>query len=343
MFLGQGHGAFNLKSEGGRASRSWHAVARTACGPASTRAGGHWCSRDDHGASPRRSSNRLAPYVEDHVFLAFLRKVVPGRRPLESNGPSRKCASLTTPHLRLRQTSNTVVSVGADGDFLVDESLDPAWSQTSSSAMKLISTQAFHRFIKSKEEEEFDVPPWEDPRTFGGRAGTGPEAAFGLGVAGESPCVGCRVLNRALRDPHRTPSSGRRVDGVEVDVTTRIPSSSRRDDLGEVVRTSRRRGCARRRAPRRPLAIAAAPPLVPDVEYPDLGASIHATRLHPRYPRGGDGGGAVAAVDLGQSLSRGPRRRRSLRQHARNDAKRGSHRRGAAVGRRRSKERSRSC
>ena len=26
---------------------------------------------------------------------------------------------------------------------------------------------AFHRFIKSKEEEEFDVPPWEDPRTFG--------------------------------------------------------------------------------------------------------------------------------------------------------------------------------
>ena len=26
---------------------------------------------------------------------------------------------------------------------------------------------AFPRFIKSKEEEEFDVPPWEDPRTFG--------------------------------------------------------------------------------------------------------------------------------------------------------------------------------
>ena len=35
-------------------------------------------------------------------------------------------------------------------------------------ANRFLATQfAFHRFIKSKEEEEFDVPPWEDPRTFG--------------------------------------------------------------------------------------------------------------------------------------------------------------------------------
>ena len=52
---------FNLKSEGGRV------VAPNACGPASScrRAGGAMYRATT--PSPRRSSNRLAPYVEDHA------------------------------------------------------------------------------------------------------------------------------------------------------------------------------------------------------------------------------------------------------------------------------------
>ena len=55
------------------------------------------------------------------------------------------------------KTPNTIVSVGADGAFLVSRFADGGECER----------VAFHRFIKSKEEEEFDVPPWEDPRTFG--------------------------------------------------------------------------------------------------------------------------------------------------------------------------------
>ena len=47
------------------------------------------------------------------------------------------------------KTPNTVVSVGADGAFLVSRFADGGECER----------VAFHRFIKSKEEEEFDVCP----------------------------------------------------------------------------------------------------------------------------------------------------------------------------------------
>ena len=69
------------EQEGGRV------VAPNACGPASQgslRVGALAATRAMTTPSPRRSSNRLAPYVEDHAsqnnqksHLAFLRKLVP--------------------------------------------------------------------------------------------------------------------------------------------------------------------------------------------------------------------------------------------------------------------------
>ena len=96
---------FNLKSEGGRV------------------------------VAPNASSNRLAPYVEDHAsqnnqksHLAFLRKVVPGGLAaayLESEWSFAQVRGVHAPTIcAFGKTPNTVVSVGADGAFLVSRFAD---------------------------------------------------------------------------------------------------------------------------------------------------------------------------------------------------------------------------
>ena len=83
----------------------------------------------------------------------FLRKVVPGGLAaayLESEWSFAQVRGVHAPTIcAFGKTPNTVVSVGADGAFLVSRFADGGECER----------VAFHRFIKSKEEEEFDVCP----------------------------------------------------------------------------------------------------------------------------------------------------------------------------------------
>ena len=131
---------------------------------------------------------------------------------------------------------------------------------------------AFHRFIKSKEEEEFDVPPWEDPRTFGPG---GP-----LHTPPKPPEPG---------QPFIDPKAGTISAKPPADLPTPAVRDAPSDDAPA--------------AP--PPAPAPAPPPVPDVEYPDLGASIYheaPSALPDEEATDEEDEPTSPQVDLGQSI-----------------------------------------
>ena len=113
------------------------------------------------------------------------------------------------------KTPNTVVSVGADGAFLVSRFADGGECER----------VAFHRFIKSKEEEEFDVPPWEDPRTFGpgGPLHTPPKPPE-LGPVWESSSASGAALTGSSAErpaPHAVEQTSHRWRGCRRDNSAR--------------------------------------------------------------------------------------------------------------------------
>ena len=135
---------------------------------------------------------------------------------------------------------------------------------------------AFHRFIKSKEEEEFDVPPWEDPRTFGPG---GP-----------------------LHNPPKPPEPGQpfidpKAGTISAKPPADLPTPHERDAPADAYS-----GAPAAPTPPPP---APAPPPVPDVEYPDLGASIyHEASAEPPDEEATDEEDEPTSpqVDLGQSI-----------------------------------------
>ena len=200
---------FNLKSEGGRV------------------------------VAPNASSS-TSPYVEDHMsqhnqksHLSFLRKVVPGGLAaayLESEWSFAQVRGVRAPTIcAFGKTPNTIVSIGADGAFLVSQFGNGGECERVS----------FHRFIKSKEEEEFDVPPWNDPRTFG---------PGGPLHRPKKPAPGQPFI-----DPKAGTISADKPPATAAPHTREAP-----DDDGPAVP---------------PAPPPAPPPVV--VEYPDLGASIY--------------------------------------------------------------------
>ena len=199
----------------------------------------------------------------------FLRKVVPGGLAaayLESEWSFAQVRGVHAPTIcAFGKTPNTVVSVGADGAFLVSRFADGGECER----------VAFHRFIKSKEEEEFDVPPWEDPRTFGPG---GP-----------------------LHTPPKPPEPGQpfidpKAGTISAKPPADLPTPQERDAPADAYSD----------APAPPPAPPAPPPApVPDVEYPDLGASIYheaPSALPDEEATDEEDEPASPQVDLGQSI-----------------------------------------
>ena len=149
----------------------------------------------------------------------FLRKVVPGGLAaayLESEWSFAQVRGVHAPTIcAFGKTPNTVVSVGADGAFLVSRFADGGECER----------VAFHRFIKSKEEEEFDVPPWEDPRTFGpgGPLHTPPKPPE-LGPVWESSSASGAALTGSSAErpaPHAVEQTSHRWRGCRRDNSAR--------------------------------------------------------------------------------------------------------------------------